>query len=233
MNRSVESISAPVLLALDTADEVLGAAVCRGGKVLSALDLPLKKGRDAALTELARAVLSEAGLTLENVEEVAICSGPGSFTGLRVGYSFAKGICFARGLALKPVSAFEALAHSAAGSEGLLIPVIHARGEEVYAAVYRKRRGNLELEQQGDLYRISQLRDLVSEPCTMVGSGFRRHYAELKEMLGERLLNSPEAAARSCASEVGILAEKSGAKILSQDLAAAEPEYLQNFPRCK
>ncbi|WP_167374986.1 tRNA (adenosine(37)-N6)-threonylcarbamoyltransferase complex dimerization subunit type 1 TsaB [Prosthecochloris sp. GSB1] len=91
-----------------------------------------------SIVPLVDSVLAESGLVREAIDAVAVSSGPGSFTALRIGMATAKGIAFGTGCPLVPVSTIEALAFSALGQvrDGLLIPVVPARKGEFYYALY-------------------------------------------------------------------------------------------------
>jgi tRNA threonylcarbamoyladenosine biosynthesis protein TsaB len=91
----------------------------------------------ASLPGLAERVLTEAGLDAAAVEAVAVSIGPGSFTGLRIGLGFAKGLCFAGGLPLVTVPTLEALADAVEASPGTVVcAALDARKHEVYAALF-------------------------------------------------------------------------------------------------
>ncbi|NMH87577.1 tRNA (adenosine(37)-N6)-threonylcarbamoyltransferase complex dimerization subunit type 1 TsaB [Flavivirga algicola] len=81
-------------------------------------------------------VLKEANISLDDIEAVAVSKGPGSYTGLRIGVSAAKGLCFAIDKPLISISTLEALAHQVTCNEGVIIPMLDARRMEVYAAVF-------------------------------------------------------------------------------------------------
>jgi tRNA threonylcarbamoyl adenosine modification protein YeaZ len=91
------------------------------------------------LVELGKAVstlLSVAGVGVNEIDRVAIVTGPGSFTGLRIGMAYVKGLYAARGLEVVVMTSLELLAHQAARGGGAVSPMIDARKDEVYAALY-------------------------------------------------------------------------------------------------
>jgi len=109
-----------------------------------------KEGKTVALKELNRGeyshaeklhefikqVADEVGLELSDLEAVAVSKGPGSYTGLRIGVSAAKGLCFALDIPLIAIDTLQALALSTSISEGLVIPLLDARRMEVYSCVF-------------------------------------------------------------------------------------------------
>jgi tRNA threonylcarbamoyladenosine biosynthesis protein TsaB len=83
-------------------------------------------------------VLREAGKDMEALDAIAVSRGPGSYTGLRIGVSAAKGLCFALGIPLISLSTLKNMVLQYQVPEGVLIPVLDARRMEVYSAVFNK-----------------------------------------------------------------------------------------------
>lgn len=81
-------------------------------------------------------VLAEAGLHIRQLDAVAVSEGPGSYTGLRIGVSAAKGICFSLNIPLITLPTLEILARQLQVNEGVLVPMLDARRMEVYTAIY-------------------------------------------------------------------------------------------------
>ena len=84
--------------------------------------------------------LKEGGLRLPDMSTIAIGAGPGSFTGLRIGMATVKGLCFASGISMTPVSSLHALALDISPSTSigdLVVPVLDARRKEVFVGFYR------------------------------------------------------------------------------------------------
>ena len=81
-------------------------------------------------------MMNEVGKSFEELKAVAVSKGPGSYTGLRIGVSAAKGLCYALDIPLISVSTLESLARQKKGQEGYIIPVLDARRMAVYSAVY-------------------------------------------------------------------------------------------------
>jgi tRNA threonylcarbamoyladenosine biosynthesis protein TsaB len=125
-----------IVLALDTATGACSAAVLRDGAVLAARCEPMTRGHQERLASLVRETMAEAGVAFADIDRIGVTVGPGSFTGLRVGLAFAKGL----GLALsKPcigVGTLEALAASDPGP-GLTAAVIDAKRGQLYLQVFQ------------------------------------------------------------------------------------------------
>lgn len=136
-----------LILCIETGTDVCSVALSRNGKPVS---LREETGRDHArkIAVFTEELLREADVAHEELDAVAIGKGPGSYTGLRIGTSFAKGLCYALGIPLIAVDSLESIARIAAEDHeaglfqaddwksALLCPMIDARRMEVYAGVY-------------------------------------------------------------------------------------------------
>ncbi len=138
------------ILAADTATHLNTAAVCRadesGFEVLAETVVACRRMHSERLMATLDWVLSEAALSLEDIDILAVSAGPGSFTGLRVGVSTFKGLAFAKRLPLVAVPTLDAMAAAfpavspypvASGRELVVCPLLDARMKEVYGAAYQ------------------------------------------------------------------------------------------------
>lgn len=124
------------ILLIETSTALCSVALSIDGKVASSRESNLDR-RHASLTAVfCSEVLQECGLKAADLDAVCISDGPGSYTGLRVGLSTAKGLCFGAGLKLLSISSLDVLADMADGAESAIVPMIDARRMEVYTAVY-------------------------------------------------------------------------------------------------
>lgn len=134
------------ILAVETSAVAAGAALLEDGKIISESYLNTGLNHSATMMQLVDSALNNAGQTLSNVDALAVAAGPGSFTGIRIGVSAIKGLAFTNNTPCFAVSTLEALAYCV-NLEGFLIcPVMDARCNQVYTALFEKK---------GDiLYRI-------------------------------------------------------------------------------
>ena len=136
------------LVGLDTATSATSVAVIYGGREVELRDDPApgERPRHAeTLQPLLEQALERAGAGWADVERICVGTGPGGFTGLRLGVATARALAQGRGLALAGVSSLEALARGAGcGADATVLAVIDARRREVFAAAYRGDRCTLE-----------------------------------------------------------------------------------------
>ena len=126
------------ILVIDTSGPVCGTAVMDEGKVYSEYTAQNKNTHSASLMPMIEAALNAAGAELNDMGAIAAVTGPGSFTGVRIGVATAKGLAHGAGLPCIPVDALEALAESAGDFDGIVCPIQDARAGQVYGAAFRK-----------------------------------------------------------------------------------------------
>lgn len=129
-----------LILNIETATEVCSVALAREGKLLALEEDMRPNSHSSALTVLIGLMLKKTNLSIHDLDAVAVSAGPGSYTGLRIGVSAAKGLCYALGKPLIAVSALKALAFGAVEQKkdprALYWAVMESIKDEVFAAVY-------------------------------------------------------------------------------------------------
>ncbi|MFV8371021.1 tRNA (adenosine(37)-N6)-threonylcarbamoyltransferase complex dimerization subunit type 1 TsaB [Flavobacterium sp. LB2P74] len=125
------------ILNIETATKNCSVALAKGGKTIVCKEIA-EEGYSHAerLHVFIEEIIKEAGITLNDLSAIAVSQGPGSYTGLRIGVSAAKGLCYALDIPLIAVDTLQALASQVTISSGLIIPMIDARRMEVYSAVF-------------------------------------------------------------------------------------------------
>ncbi|GAW92511.1 tRNA (adenosine(37)-N6)-threonylcarbamoyltransferase complex dimerization subunit type 1 TsaB [Calderihabitans maritimus] len=178
------------VLGLDTATPVAGLAVLEDGRLLGELFLNTGRTHSEKLLPALHQLLDYCELKLRDIDGFAVAIGPGSFTGLRIGLATAKGFAHSLGKPLVGVPTLDALALNAAGAGGIICPILNARKNEVYAALYVSHNGQ-ELNRLSQYMAVSpaELVDLLEqyeEPVTLLGDGVAVLGTELREKLGNR-----------------------------------------------
>lgn len=158
-----------IVLGLDTCLNACSVAVTDGGRVLAHRSEVMARGHQERLAPMAQAVMADAGLAFDRLARIGATVGPGSFTGLRVGVAFAKGLASALSIPTAPVGVLEALA---AEAEGLAAAVIDARRDQVYLQVFEAGRALMAPDVLPVPIAAARLAELVQgRALTLVGSG--------------------------------------------------------------
>lgn len=193
------------VLAIETATGTAGAAVIVGGEVQAE---ETRTARDHAelLSSLVETALARAGVRVRDVDAVAVSCGPGSFTGLRIGLSFAKGLALATGAALIGVPTLEALAASSGIDSGWVVPILDARRGEVYSAKFVARGpGRLEAVSAPEVVPIATFLGRLERPAAFVGEGVQVYGRQIEAHMSPGSTLHPQVAPRaSVVARIGL-----------------------------
>ncbi|MGZ6017828.1 MAG: tRNA (adenosine(37)-N6)-threonylcarbamoyltransferase complex dimerization subunit type 1 TsaB [Phenylobacterium sp.] len=158
-----------MVLGLDTCLSSCSVAVLDGERVVASAREVMARGHQERLAPMAREVMAQAGLAFTALDRIAVTVGPGSFTGLRVGIAFAKGLSFALGLPAVGIGTLEALA---AEASGLVFPAIDARRGQLYLQAFEGGRALMAPDALTVEVAAARLAELSQgRPFTLVGSG--------------------------------------------------------------
>lgn len=158
-----------IVLGLDTCLAACSVAVRDGDRVLAHACEVMARGHQERLAPMAERVMADAGLPFAHLQRIGVTVGPGSFTGLRVGLAFAKGLASALDVPLVGVGALEALA---AEADGLVFAAIDARRDQVYLQAFEDGRPLMApdaLELGTAAARVAEI--AAGRPLTLAGSG--------------------------------------------------------------
>jgi len=234
-----------VLLHIETATSVCSVAVSRNGNILSAVETNEGNKHAEKITLFIEQALESAGVEMNELDAIAVSSGPGSYTGLRIGVSTAKGLCFALDKALISISTLQSLAYGCihpeiipgwhAGindwrekiSDGqfLFCPMIDARRMEVYCAIYDHQLNEVR-KISAEIIDENSFSDLLAErKICFFGDGAGKCKSVLAHHANAIFIDSvfPSASAMS------VLAEKKFQLQQFEDVALFEPFYLKEF----
>ncbi|WP_163398092.1 tRNA (adenosine(37)-N6)-threonylcarbamoyltransferase complex dimerization subunit type 1 TsaB [Flavobacterium fluviatile] len=125
------------ILNIETATKNCSVAIAKNGKTIVCREIA-EEGYSHAekLHVFIEEIIAESGISVHDLAAVAVSQGPGSYTGLRIGVSAAKGLCFALNIPLIAVDTLQTLASQAKVSDGKIIPMLDARRMEVYSAIF-------------------------------------------------------------------------------------------------
>ncbi len=217
-----------IILAMDTTFQAMSVALLQRERVLAELYLDAGRRHEETLVPAVEQVLSCAGVVMSEVDLFACASGPGSFTGVRVGMGTAKGFARALNKPLAGVSSLEALAMNGVCSGMALCPMMDARRGEVYAALYKgEPEDNLEQIIPEQVTTPEKFIDRIEGDILFLGDGSQVYREIIQLKLRGRAQFTAPAAHRLSAANVGRIALKKtdgDDNLLQRD---AEPRYLR------
>jgi tRNA threonylcarbamoyladenosine biosynthesis protein TsaB len=179
----------PKIIAIETTARRGGIALALGDKIIASQGLAVDRGCAADLLPTADVLCRQAGWSPRQVEQVYVSIGPGSFTGTRIGVTFAKALALAAGARVVAVPTFEAIGLNAleiSPPPVNLVVLMDARQGQVFAEVFRLKESGLEYEtvRAGELVVLSDFSTGLPHPVTVLGEGVALHRKALLEAGG-------------------------------------------------
>ena len=214
------------ILATDTSTDTLTVAVCNGQAVLAEIVVHAPRTHSERLLMTGHDLLGRAGLSLGELDALAVGVGPGSFTGLRIGISAWKGLALGAGLPLVGVPTLDALARLHAEAERPVCPVLDARMGEVFYGIHEPGAQGMSRRFGPAVGPVSELIARIDGPVLLAGDGAIRYGEELAAGLPEARFAPPlqnHARAAAVAFEGLRLLEDGD----SGDAGAVRPVYLR------
>ncbi len=163
------------ILAMESTALVASVAICEDERCLGEVTLDNGNTHSETLLPSVEFLCRRLSLTVGDIDLFAVSSGPGSFTGVRIGVATVKGLAFGTGKPCVGVSALEALAHNLSDTEGLICPVMNARRDQVYTALFSSKNGVLTRLMPDSAISLSELEARLSAyeaPVSLVGDGY-------------------------------------------------------------
>ena len=230
-----------LILGIETATSVCSVALVQDGKLLSIRESVGARDHSAALTTYVAEVITEARLSFQQLDAIAISIGPGSYTGLRIGVSSAKGLCYALDKPLIAIDTLKSLAWQAlqkCRKEGkdtenaFLVPMLDARRMEVYTAIFNQ---NLEIIEPVNAHVVTEdsFAQYTAKEIIYFGDGASKCISVFESKSNYIFLENITLSGNA----VCMLAENEYRDNNFADVAYCEPFYLKDFiagkPRVK
>lgn len=217
------------IILIETSTALCSAALAEDGRIISYKESREPKAHASLTAVFVKELLDGNGLGIADCDAVCVSMGPGSYTGLRVGVSTAKGLCFGSGKPLLAVGTLDTLVWQAI-SEGLLpegckhiIPMVDARRMEVYTAVFSTEGKQLTETEPHIVTEESFASELAEGPVLFIGDGAEKCKA---------VLTHPNAHFVQCCPKASAMLTPAMAEYTAghfRDVAYFEPFYLKEF----
>lgn len=218
----------PILLSLDTSTKACSVALHRKGQLLANVELLIEHAHSENLTLLIQECIKHARITLNEVDAFAVAMGPGSYTGLRIGVSTVKGLCYALDKPLIAINTLEAMASQLAilPTDYWYCPMLDARRMEVYCAIYDNRLQPI-LSTRAEIVNENSFGEqLAVKPILFFGDGAAKCKPQLARKPNAHFVDR---IIYPSAKSVGMLAIKAFTAGQFENIAYFEPFYLKDF----
>lgn len=220
-----------LLLSIETATTVCSIAIHKDGKLLSTQSLYLNQSHSSLLSPVIESLISYTGYSLSNLDGIVVSRGPGSYTGLRIGASTAKGLCYALDIPLISVNTLEAMAlqvRKFISNKYLFCSMIDARRMEVYTTIVDSIGNVIQGTQPVIISEDSFCEILDNGPILFFGSGAEKCKNVITHSNASYIDNiTPDAVT------VGSLGFELFSQKVFEDVAYFEPYYLKEFMATK
>lgn len=225
-----------LLVSLETSTQACSVALHRDGILLTSREIQTPRSAASQLTVLIHEVICEANLKMVDLQGIVVASGPGSYTGLRIGVATAKGLCYALNIPLISVNTLQLMAYQGKDylkanlsqteqeNEILLCPMIDARRMEVYCLIQDFNLNEVEPTQAKIIDEESFANYLQDRVIYFLGEGAEKCRPIIKNVKARFLLDIIPRAARL--GELGYLKWKQSE---FEDVVSFEPFYLKDF----
>lgn len=176
-----------LILAIDTATKIGSVALYDDGVgIVGEINLYVKINHSNVIMKSIDSLFDLSGYTIKDVDKIAVTTGPGSFTGIRIGVAIAKGLAYSLKKPIIGINELDVLAETGEEREGLIVPLIDARKERVYYSQYKYENRKLVRKTE---YKDGELRDILTnlkgEKVVFIGDGALVNQELIKEIMRE------------------------------------------------
>lgn len=217
-----------LILNIETATKTCSVALAKNGELLHFEEMHDVYSHAGKLNVFIERVLNKSNRSFQDLDAIALSIGPGSYTGLRIGLSAAKGFCYALDLPLITVSTLKSLAYAMVSQNrneaGLYMPSMDARRNEVYTAVYNEKLEEVVAPHAKVLDEQSFAQFKNNAPIFIAGSGAEKSLNIIPNISWQEILNIPCSAKNIIALSQQLFEHKSFSNV-----AYTEPSYLKPY----
>jgi len=222
-NFAINSIAVSYILQIETSTTNCSVAISKNGKTIAIKEISDGYSHAENLHIFIKEILISVNLLYSDLHAVAVSKGPGSYTGLRIGVSTAKGLCFSLGIPLIAIETLEVLAYQVSLDAGFVVPMIDARRMEAYTKVFKANYEESRVIEAEILDETSFATFLEQGKVVFVGNKTEKTQEVIKHENATFIDSLPSA------KEMSDLAYNKYKKNDIEDVAYFEPYYLKDF----
>ena len=214
-------------LGIDTSTKTCSTAVTKDDFLVTETTLCNSLSHSKKLLSLIDDTLEKAGIDIHQIDSIAVSTGPGSFTGLRIGIGTVKGLCLAAPKPIIGVSTLEALSCPVSDHSSLICPLLDARKKEVYTSLFRYKNNRLTRLSEDMVISPLELLKKIDEKTVFIGEGAEVYRNMITEKLSDRAVflpkffNQPRGV---CVAKMGMMKYREGEISGLHDL---KPAYIR------
>lgn len=217
-----------LILSIETSTKICSVALHKDGELVALSELYQEKSHSAFLSVLIDQVLKQSSYSIKDLEAVAVSKGPGSYTGLRIGVSTAKGICYGQNIPLISVNTLLGMTYGVSkyyNEEELLCPMLDARRMEVYCLLADPEL-NIQKETHAKIMEEDSFVEMLKEKkMIFFGNGAQKCKPLLSQYPNSAFIEE----VTPSAANIGVLAAQYFVQQKFEDVAYFEPFYLKEF----
>ncbi|BEP27919.1 tRNA (adenosine(37)-N6)-threonylcarbamoyltransferase complex dimerization subunit type 1 TsaB [Helicovermis profundi] len=228
------------ILSIDTSSIIASASLLENDKIIGEISINNPKTHSQKLMSMIKTLFELSDMKIENVDRIVVANGPGSFTGLRIGISTAKGLAHPHNIKIAEVSALKGMAYNMVDFDGIICPMIDARRNQIYTAIYSSEKDGLKNVFEDKCILIDELIELLKKghkKIAFLGDGVNSHKEIIKENFGDNAIFVNENNKYQRASSLAIAFIKEGIVSKKYDEVSAiylrkteaETKYEQNL----
>ena len=207
-------MSSKFILSIETSSNICGMSIIHGQEVVAVEDKQNFRKHVEVLPDIYKKLLDENQVSLKNFSAVAVSIGPGSFTGLRIGLGFAKGLAYSHKLPIIPVPTFLSLAYSLKSIKPIS-GIIHSHGEKVFYQEFSWKNNTPNIKQGKRIFNINELQNKKIDFQSNCQSLLKSNSKTIEAMLSS--------------ANVGILANTHYREWAVENPYSLVPDYIANF----
>lgn len=217
------------ILGIDTSTDVLSIAVTEDKILITEYRSNIRRAHAEKLINAVDQVLIEANLTINEIDLIAVGTGPGSFTGLRIGLAAVKGLAFAANIQVVSVSSLDAIAIQARLYPNQICPLVKAQGDEAYTALYHTEQGKTARKTDVQVVGLAELHRFIEEKTLIINVGMKNLSEHITGEFRHFIEIAPPVYSLVSGYIICLLGHEKYLQGNVEDLDKLEPFYLKDF----
>ncbi|SET13666.1 tRNA (adenosine(37)-N6)-threonylcarbamoyltransferase complex dimerization subunit type 1 TsaB [Anaerobranca gottschalkii] len=217
-------------LSLETSTRTCSVALVKDREVLGEVVLNTQVTHSQKLLPAVDMLLKVTDVTLDQIDLIGVAVGPGSFTGLRIGIATAQGLAYGKKIPVVGISTLEALAYTTNITNGLVVPILNARRNGVYTAIFKGEKNKYQRLLEDSVLKLEELLEklvTLPQPYVFTGDGVPVFKEKIEEVLKNQAIFVPEYNSIPQGKTVGILAIEKFKREGGNTPDNLKPEYIR------